>query len=104
MKHTLPMALNSAIDKRLNPFRDADHARRPSLALVLTWTWSTIFAVAFLAMTVVEQYWIAHLLIVAGVLATMTAFKNAKKRRRKQVPAPYLSGASKCVWQMDREA
>ena len=104
MKHTLPVAWNAAIDNRLNPLRDVDDTRRPSLARVLTWTWSVVFAVAFLAMTVLEQPWVAHLLIAAGVLATMTIFKNAKKRRRKLAPAPYLSGASKCVWQMDREA
>ena len=104
MKNMLPLACNAVIDHRLNPLRDVENARRPSLTRVLTWTWSMIFAVAFLSMTVLEQVWIAHLLFAAGVLVTMTIVKNARKRRRKLAPAPYLSGASKCVWQMDREA
>ena len=31
-------------------------------------------------------------------------FKRVETRKQKRSPAPYLSSASKCVWQMDREA
>lgn len=35
---------------------------------------------------------------------TFTRFDRSKTRRKTRQPVPMLSGASKCVWQMDREA
>jgi hypothetical protein len=34
----------------------------------------------------------------------ITRFDRSKNRRKTRQPVPMLSGASKCVWQMDREA
>lgn len=48
--------------------------------------------------------WLRHLLLIAGVFMTITIFKRAETRGRKLAPVPMLSSASKCVWQMDREA
>ena len=45
-----------------------------------------------------------HLLVIAGVFITISIFRTAEKSEQRLLPAPYLSRASNCVWQMDREA
>ncbi len=37
-------------------------------------------------------------------LLGLTRLNRNKTRRKTRRPVPMLSGASKCVWQMDREA
>lgn len=70
----------------------------------LAWMWCAIFSISLLSFTALGSVWPSQLLLFAGVLGTLAVLKQARSRRPKRAPVPHLSGASKCVWQMDREA
>lgn len=104
MKQQLEMTPNSIVDYRYNPLKYLDRASRHQVMRSLAWLWSTLFSLSFLSVYYFGYVWLSHLLIIAGVFMTISIFKRAPKRSRKLAPVPMLSGASKCVWQMDREA
>jgi hypothetical protein len=62
-----------------------------------------IFSVTFLPIYQFGYVWVGHRLVIGWVVVTMAIFNRAEVQRERAVPAPYLSGASACVWQMDRE-
>lgn len=70
----------------------------------LAWLWSAIFSISLLSFVALGAVWPSQALLFAGVLGTIALVRQAKARRPKLAPVPHLSGASKCVWQMDREA
>ena len=92
------------MDKGLNPLGSMSTAARHQLVPVLVWSWSIISALAFLSIFAFGYVWLSHVLLVAGVFMTIAISRRAASRRQARAPAPYLSRASKCVWQMDREA
>mgnify|MGYP001817045345 CR=1 FL=1 len=104
MKNQLVQTWNLVADNHFNPFKHMDLASRHYLIEVLAWMWIAIFSVSLLSSYVFGYVWLSHMLFIAGILMTLTIVKRAKTRLHKMTPAPYLSGASKCVWQMDREA
>jgi len=91
-------------DQPFNPLRDMSMAARLQLVPVLAWMWSIIFALSFLSMYAFGYAWLSHVLVIAGVFMSIAIFRRVASRREARAPAPYLSRASKCVWQMDREA
>ena len=104
MNKQITMTWNSIMDHRFNPLRHLDIRAGHYLMQVLSWMWSMIFSVSFLSIYQFGYVWAAHLLIISGVFVTLSIFRKAEASREKAEPAPYLSGASNCVWQMDREA
>jgi hypothetical protein len=104
MKSQIALAWNAVMDHRFNPLRHMELAQRHYLMQVLAWMWSMIFSVSFLSIYVFGYVWLSHVLLIAGLFVTITIFRRAETQSRKPRPAPYLSGASHCVWQMDREA
>ena len=90
-------------DSRFNPLKQMDLTSRHYLIEVLAWMWIAIFTVSFFSFYVFGYLWLSQMLLIAGLFVTITLFKRAKTRQQKVAPAPYLSRASKCVWQMDRE-
>ena len=104
MKKQIGMTWNAIMDYRFNPLRHLDIRSGHFLMQVLSWMWSMIFSVSFLSIYQFGYVWVAHLLVIGGVVITITIFKRAESRREELTPAPHLSRASKCVWQMDREA
>lgn len=98
------MTWRAVMDHRFNPLRHLDVRSGHYLMQVLSWMWSMIFSVSFLSIHYFGYVWVAHLLVIGGVFVTLAIFKRAENRREQITPALYLSGASKCVWQMDREA
>lgn len=104
MKDKLATTWNSIMDHRYNPLKTMGMAQRHYVMQGLAWMWSMIFSVSFLSIYVAGYVWLAHVLVITGVFVTVTVFKNAEARPERLAPAPYLSRASKCVWQMDREA
>ena len=104
MKNQVAMSWKAVMDHRFNPIRHLDVRSGHYVMQVLSWMWSMIFSVSFLSIYQFGYVWAAHLLIVSGVFVTLSIFRRAESRRVAATPAPYLSGASKCVWQMDREA
>ena len=103
MKNHISLTWKSVMDHRLNPLKYMDHASQHYLMQVLAWMWSMIFSISFLSIYVFGYVWGAHVLVIAGVFITISIFDRAESRRQERVPAPYLSGASKCVWKMDSE-
>jgi len=103
MNKQIAMIWNAVMDHRFNPLKHLDVRSGHYLMQVLSWMWSMIFSVSFLSIHYFGYVWIAHLLVIGGVFITITIFKRAETQRQQLTPAPYLSGASKCVWQMDRE-
>lgn len=104
MKQQILMTWDAVMDHQYNPLRNAPMAARHYLMQVLAWMWSMIFSLSFLSIYAFGYVWVSHLLVVGGVFVTISIFKRAAANEQKLLPAPYLSRASKCVWQMDREA
>ncbi len=92
------------MDRRVNPLRHLDKASQHHVIRWLAWTWSTIASLAFLAIFELQIAWLAHTLLIAGLVTTVIAVKRAEKRSSQKVAALKLSHGSVCVWQMDREA
>ena len=104
MKQQLVLTWNAVMDNRYNPLKHTGLAQRHYLMQVLAWMWSMIFSLSLLSFYTFGYVWTGHLLMIGGVFITISLFRRAKVNRRRLAPAPYLSRASKCVWQMDREA
>ena len=104
MKQQIALTWRSVMDHKLNPLKHMGLAQRHYLMQVLAWMWSMIFSLSFLSIFAFGYVWMGHLLVIGGVFITISLFKRAETSQRERAPAPYLSGASKCVWQMDREA
>ena len=104
MNNQIAMTWNAVMDHRFNPLKHLDVRSGHYLMQVLSWMWSMIFSVSFLSIHYFGYVWVAHLLVIGGVYITISIFKRAENRREQMMPAPYLSGASKCVWKMDTEA
>lgn len=104
MKKQIATTWNTVMDHRFNPLRHLDLRSGHYLMQVLSWMWSMIFSISFLSIYQFGYVWAGHLLVIGGLFVTLTIFKRAEALREESRPAPYLSGASSCVWQMDREA
>ena len=104
MKSQMTMTWKAVMDNRFNPLKCMDLASRHYFMQVLAWMWSMIFSLSFMSIFVFGYVWLAHVLVIAGVFVTISIFQGVENRQAKLLPAPYLSGASKTVWQMDREA
>lgn len=92
------------MDSRYNPLKHMDLAGRHYVMQLLAWMWSMIFSISALSIVQFGVVWLSHLLIIGGVFTTYAVFTRSEKSRPKLEPVPELSHASKCVWQMDREA
>lgn len=80
-----------------------DRAARHQLAEMLVWLWSVILMLSLPSMFALDYAWLGQALLIAGAVISFGLFRRAQSRRMHRVPVPHLSGASKCVWQMDRE-
>ena len=103
MKKQMALTWNAVMDNRFNPLKHLDLRSGHFLMQILSWMWSMIFSISFLSIYQFGYVWVAHLLVIGGVFVTMSIFDRAEAQREKVGPAPYLSGASASVWQMDRE-
>ena len=104
MNKQMAITWSAVMDRRFNPLKHLDLRSGHFLMQILSWMWSMIFSVTFLSIYQFGYVWVGHLLVIGGVFVTMSIFKSAEAQRERALPAPYLSGASACVWQMDREA
>ena len=104
MTKQLAMTWKAVMDHRFNPVKHLDVRSGHFLMQVLSWMWSMVFSLSFLSVHYFGYVWLAHLLVIGGIFITLSIFNRAERRRVPMAPLPYLSGASKCVWQMDREA
>ena len=104
MKQAIVSNYDALMDSRYNPLRHMDLASQHTIMQALAWMWSMIFSLSFLSIYYFSYVWLSHVLVIAGVFITVSIFRRAETRRAKLEPVPLLSSASKCVWQMDREA
>ena len=103
MKSQTGAAWNAVSDRQLNPSASANRASRLYLAEMLVWIWSVMALLLLLSMFVLDNFWLGQMLLIAGVVISVTLSRRSQTRRQQRRPVPHLSGASKCVWQMDRE-
>ena len=104
MKNQTATIWKLVMDHRYNPLKHMKMQQRHYVMQVLGWMWSMIFSLSFMSIYVFGYVWIGHVLLIGGVFITFSIFERAKAQRENLDPVPNLSGASKCVWQMDREA
>ena len=104
MKSFILNSWNLVMDNRFNPLRHLDMASQHYFMQVLGWMWSMIFSLSFLSILQFHMMWLAHVLLIGGLFATISVFRHAESRANAEKPADNLSHASMCVWQMDREA
>ena len=104
MKSFIVSSWNLVMDNRYNPLRHLDMASQHYFMQVLAWMLSMIFSLSFLSIFQFHIMWLAHLLIIGGLFATISVFKYAESRPTEKASVKNLSHASMCVWQMDREA
>ena len=104
MKLFIVSSWNVVIDSRYNPLRHLDLASQHYFMQVLAWMWTMIFSLSFLSIFQFHLMWLAHLLIVGGLFATISVFKHAESRPRENASVENFSHASMCVWKMDQEA
>jgi hypothetical protein len=104
MKSHSVMSWRALTENRFKPLKNLEFGSRQDVIETLCWLWGTIFSLAFLCMYALGYTWLSQMLLLAGVFITFAILKPANSRRVQRTPAPYLSRASKCVWQMDREA
>lgn len=104
MRSFIVSCFNLVMDNRFNPLRHLNMASQHYFMQVLAWMWSMIFSLSFLSIFQFHVMWLAHVLITGGFFATISVFKHAESRSATRAPVQNLSHASKCVWQMDREA
>jgi hypothetical protein len=105
MKEAIDNTWKAVMDNRHNPLRHLDLASQHSLMQVLGWMWSMVFSISFLSIYQFGYVWMAHLLVFGGAAMTVAVFRNAERMEEERLqPSRELSSASRCVWQLDREA
>ena len=105
MKRFILDTWEAVMDNRRNPLSHLDLASQHYLMQVLGWMWSMVFSLSFLSIFQFGYVWLAHLLLVAGIVMTVSVFRQAEHARAaEQVANPGLSAASRCVWKLDTEA
>jgi hypothetical protein len=105
MKQFIAECWDTVMNGQRNPLRHLDMASQHYFMQVLGWMWSMVFSLSFLSIFQFGYVWMGHLLLIGGVAMTVAVFREAERRRGRAVPATReLSGASRCVWQLDSEA
>ena len=104
MKQAIVESWDTVMNSRHNPLRNLDLATQHYFMQVLGWMWSMVFSLTFLSIFQFGIPWMAHLLIIGGIAMTVAVFKQAEQRAQQPQPVRELSAASRCVWQLDREA
>ena len=107
MKQSIVNAWQLVMDNRRNPLRHMDTASQHVVMQALAWMWSMVFSLSFLSIFHFGVVWMAHLLVIAAVCFTVATFKESERRglaATSAIPEPILGHASRCPWQLDREA
>ena len=107
MKQSLVNAWQLIMDNRHNPLRYMDTASQHVVMQALAWMWSMVFSLSFLSIFHFGAVWMAHLLIIGAICFTVATFKESERREYAMpnaVPELMLGRASRCLWQLDREA
>ncbi|MGI9315969.1 MAG: hypothetical protein ACR2QW_01445 [bacterium] len=104
MQKKLVSEWNTVMKDRFNPLKNMHLASCHYPVRLIVWMWGIIFSLSCMSIYLFDNVWLSQMLSIAGVVITLTIFKISRARPVKHSPAPYLSGASKCVWKMDSEA
>lgn len=102
MRKWLVECWHIVMDSSHNPLHNLGLASQHVVMQALAWMWSMLFSLAFLSIFQFGLVWLAHMLVIAGIVITVSTFHYAERRKPEQVLS--LSNASPCVWQLDKEA
>ena len=73
-------AWNVVMDHRMNPLRNIDDLQTRHVVMqVLAWMWCIIFSMSIGSVTVFGVSAVAHILLIAGIVATVGVFETAKR-------------------------
>lgn len=78
-KNAVKSAWDGVMNERRNPLRSFPLMTAHMLMQVLAWMWSTIFAVAIGSYVVFGVSIIGHVLVLAGIFATLAVFQRAER-------------------------
>ena len=105
MKRVIVECWEAVMDNRHNPLRHMELETQHYFMQVLGWMWSMVFSLSFLSIFHFGFTWLAHVFIIAGIAMTVAVFRQAEQERAmERHPSQTLSGASRCVWELDSEA
>ena len=105
MKQVIANSWDVVMNSANNPLRHLNLETQHYLMQVLAWMWSMVFSLSFLSIFHFGLVWLAHLLVLFGIAATVAVFREAEKSDPLPAVAPVeLSNGSRCVWQLDSEA
>lgn len=79
-KRIVKSSWDAVMDESKNPLRFFPLMTAHMVMQVLAWMWSAIFAVAVGSFMVFGVSLVAHVLIIAGLIATLAVFRRAEFR------------------------
>lgn len=84
-RSSVKLAWDVVMNERRNPLRSFPLMTAHMLMQILAWMWSTIFAVAIGSYVAFGVSTIGHVLVLAGVFATLAVFQRAEQAEPKAV-------------------
>ena len=87
-----------------NPLRNLDLASQHYIMQVLGWMWSMIFSLSFFSIYEFGIVWLGHLLWIAGVIMTVSIFKEAEKNQFVLENSTNKAWSNIGRWNLEKEA
>lgn len=81
MKNLLLENWDALMSNRHNPLRHLDLPSQHIVMQALAWMWSMLFSLMFLSIFHFGITWMLHLLVISGIVLTVSVFKEAEKRQ-----------------------
>lgn len=104
MKKFILSCWNLVMQNDHNPLKNLDLASQHYIMQVLGWMWSMIFSLSFLSIYQFGVVWLGHLLWIAGVVMTVSIFKEADKNRLVPQRSSSQSWSNISRWNLEKEA
>ncbi|MGB5326347.1 MAG: hypothetical protein WBN40_13110 [Pseudomonadales bacterium] len=105
MKAFFISSWRSVMDSRYNPLQFMDISSQFYYMVVLAWMWSMVFSISFLSIFQFQVVWLAHLLVIAAIFATVLVFRHAENQAKPSIALSTSNDDEKrCVWKLDSEA
>lgn len=84
MKKFIVDSWDAIMNSERNPLRHLDIASQHIVMQALAWMWSMVFSLMFFSIYHFGITWMLHMLFIAGMALTVSAFKMAEKKAESQ--------------------
>ena len=81
MKEVLVENWDAFMNSERNPLRHLDLASQHIVMQALGWMWSMVFSLMFLSIFHFGITWMLHMLVISGIMLTVSVFKQAENRQ-----------------------